>query len=66
MRGGRRAGSGRKPANFDHNRAIKLKKDGLSHEQIAARFGISVYAIQWFFRKQREKATHTSDQGDSQ
>jgi orotate phosphoribosyltransferase-like protein len=66
MRGGARPGSGRKPANFDHKRAIKLKEDGLSSEQIAARFGVSVYAIKWFFRKQREKATYAQNQGNTQ
>ena len=66
MRGGARPGAGKKPTNFDHSRAIKLKKEGFSYQQIADRFGISVYAVAWFFRKQREKATHTSDQGSSQ
>jgi transposase len=65
MRGGARPGAGRKPANFDHKRALKLKEDGLSNEKIAARFGVSVYAITSFFRKQREKATHTKDQGSA-
>ena len=62
MRGGARPGSGRKPANFDHKRALKLKEDGLSNEKIAARFGVSVYAIAWFFRKLREKATYNENQ----
>lgn len=61
MTGGARPGSGRKPANFDHARALKLKEQGLSHQQIANRFNVSVYAINWFFRKNREKATHTSN-----
>lgn len=66
MRGGARQGAGKKPTQFDHARAIKLKKEGFTYDQIAARFGISVYVISWFFRKQREKATHTSNQNSSQ
>ena len=56
MRGGARPGSGRKPANFDHKRADKLKSEGFTYQQIANRFGVSRYAIAWFFRKKREKA----------
>lgn len=59
MRGGARPRSGRKPAPFDQKRALKLREQGLTYNQIADRFGVSVYAIAWFFRKQREKATHT-------
>lgn len=59
MRGGARPGAGRKPANFDYQRAMKLREQKLTYQQIADRFGISIYAITWFFRKQREKATHT-------
>ena len=51
MRGGARKGAGRKPANFDHARAIKLKNQGFTYQQIADRFGISRDAIAWFFRK---------------
>lgn len=65
MTGGARPGSGRKPANFDHNRAIKLKEQGFSYAQIAERFGISVYAIHWFFRKRNDKVTYAKDQGNS-
>jgi DNA invertase Pin-like site-specific DNA recombinase len=53
--GGARPGAGRKPTNFDHNRARKLKEQGLSYAEIADRFGISVYAVTWFFRKERNK-----------
>ena len=66
MRGGARPGSGRKPALFDHKRAITLKSQGLSYEQIANRFGVSRNAIAWFFRKTNEKATSTENQGVSQ
>lgn len=66
MTGGARPGSGRKPANFDHNRAIKLKEQGLSSAKIAERFGVSKYAIEWFFRKRNEKATYTQDQRTTQ
>lgn len=59
MTGGARQGSGRKPANFDHNRAIKLKEQGLSYAEIADRFGVSIHAITYFFRRKNEKATHT-------
>lgn len=55
MTGGARPGSGRKPANFDHNRAKKLKEQGFSYAEIAERFGVSVHAIVWFFKKEREK-----------
>jgi orotate phosphoribosyltransferase-like protein len=51
MMGGARKGAGRKPANFDHARAIKLKNQGFTYQQIADRFGISRDAIAWFFRK---------------
>jgi DNA invertase Pin-like site-specific DNA recombinase len=67
MTGGARLGAGRKPANFDHNRAIKLKEQGMSSAEIAKRFGVSVYAIQWFFRKRKnEKTTHAQDQRTTQ
>jgi len=56
MRGGARPGSGRKPANFDHKRAEKLKSEGFTYQQIANRFGVSKDAIAWFFRKKRGKA----------
>ena len=61
MRGGARPGSGRKPALFDHKRALKLKEQKLTYQQIADRFGVSVYAISWFFRKHREKTSHSSN-----
>jgi orotate phosphoribosyltransferase-like protein len=51
MRGGARPGSGRKPANFDHRRADKLKEQGFTYQQIADRFNVSRDAIAWYFRK---------------
>ena len=65
-RGGARKGSGRKPTLFDHKRAIVLKSQGLSNQKIAARFGISEYAIAWFFRKLNEKTSSSKDQRDSE
>ena len=55
MRGGARQGSGRKPANFDHNRARKLKEQGVSNEEIAKRFGVTIDAIKWFFKKEKQR-----------
>lgn len=55
MMGGARPGSGRKPANFDHNRAKKLKEQGFSYAEIADRFGVSVHAIVWFFKKEKQR-----------
>ena len=66
MRGGARPGAGKKPANFDHARAQKLKEQGFSHQEIASRFGVSKWAIDWFFRRKREKAAYTSNQSSSQ
>ena len=53
MRGGPRPGSGRKPALFDRNRALKLKEQGFTYQQIADRFDVTIDAIKFFFRKQR-------------
>jgi len=63
-RGGARQGSGRKPALFDEKRAIKLKEQGMTYDQIANRFGISRDAIRYFFRKRNEKASYPKDQTD--
>ena len=54
--GGARPGSGRKPANFDEKRVVSLKNQGLTYQQIADRFGVSVHAIIWFFKKNRKNA----------
>ena len=54
MKGGARPGSGRKPANFDHNRARKLKEQGFTYQEIAERFGVSRDAIIWFFKKEKK------------
>jgi orotate phosphoribosyltransferase-like protein len=61
-RGGARPGSGRKPALFDEKRAISLKNQGFTYEQIANRFGVNRSAIRYFFRKQNEKTTYSEDQ----
>lgn len=61
MRGGARPGAGRKPAPFDHKRALKLREQKMTYKQIADRFGVSIYAIAWFFRKYREKTTHNQN-----
>ena len=53
MQGGARLGAGRKPANFDHNRARKLKEQGMTYAEIADRFDVTIDAIKFFFRKQR-------------
>lgn len=55
MKGGARPGSGRKPANFDHNRARKLKQEGFTYVEIADRFGLTLGTIQWFFKKERKR-----------
>lgn len=55
MKGGARLGSGRKPANFDRNRARKLKQEGFTYEEIASRFGVSKWSIAWFFREEKRK-----------
>ena len=62
MRGGARPGAGRKPAPFDQKRALKLREQKMTYKQIADRFDVSVYAIAWFFRKLREKATYNENQ----
>lgn len=62
--GGARPGSGRKPTLFDEKRAIKLKEQGMTYDQISNRFGVSRDAIRYFFRKRNEKTTHTEDPTD--
>lgn len=66
MRGGARQGSGRKPALFDEKRAIALKSQGMTYQQIANRFGVGRDAIRYYFRKSNEKTTLATDQGTSQ
>jgi orotate phosphoribosyltransferase-like protein len=61
MKGGARPGSGRKPANFDRNRARKLKQEGFSHKEIADRFGVSKWSIDWFFRKEKNESKSVGD-----
>lgn len=55
MRGGPRPGAGRKPANFDHNRARKLKEQGVPYAEIARRFDVTIDAIKWFFKKEKHR-----------
>ena len=55
MQGGARPGAGRKPANFDHERARKLKAQGVTYAEIADRFGVTVDAIKWFFKKEGQR-----------
>ena len=53
MKGGARPGSGRKPTLIDERRALSLHKQGESMRKIAERFGVSIYAIKYFFKKQK-------------
>ena len=55
MHGGARLGAGRKPANFDHDRARKLKEQGITYAEIANRFDVTVDAIKWFFKKEKQR-----------
>ena len=55
MQGGARPGAGRKPANFDHNRARKLKEQGMTYAEIANRFDVTIDAIKWFFKKEKQR-----------
>jgi len=56
MKGGARPGSGRKPTLIDERRALSLHKQGVSMREIAERFGVSIEAIKYFFKKQRRLA----------
>jgi hypothetical protein len=53
VKGGARPGSGRKPTLIDERRALSLHKQGESMRKIAERFGVSIYAIKYFFKKQK-------------
>ena len=53
MKGGARPGSGRKPTLIDERRALSLHKQGESMRKIAERFGVSIHAIKYFFKKQK-------------
>lgn len=55
VRGGARQGAGRKPANFDHNRARKLREQGVTYAEIADRFDVTIDAIKWFFKKEKQR-----------
>ena len=56
MKGGARPGSGRKPTVIDERRVLVLHKQGESMRKIAERFGVSIEAIKYFFKKQRRLA----------
>ena len=56
MKGGARPGSGRKPTLIDERRVLVLHKQGESMRKIAERFGVSIQAIKYFFKKQRRLA----------
>lgn len=56
MKGGARPGSGRKPTLIDERRVLVLHKQGVSMREIAERFGVSIEAIKYFFKKQRRLA----------
>ena len=56
MKGGARPGSGRKPTLIDERRVLVLHKQGESMRKIAERFGVSIEAIKYFFKKQRRLA----------
>ena len=55
MSGGARAGSGLKRANIDGNRVLKLRADGVSIREIAARFKVTAATIQYFLNKHKEE-----------
>jgi transposase len=51
MKGGARAGSGRKPINIDERRAFSLYEQGVSKVEIAKRFGVPYNSLRTIFRK---------------
>jgi transposase len=55
MIGGARAGSGRKRANIDGQRVLKLRAEGVSIKDIAARFKVTAATIQYFLTKHKEE-----------
>jgi transposase len=55
MKGGARPGSGRKPTLIDERRTLVLHSQGVSMREIAERFGVSLQAIKYFFRKRRKQ-----------
>jgi transposase len=52
-RGGARPGSGRKPTPISESRAITLWNEGVSHREIAKRFGVDYQVIRYFFKKKQ-------------
>ena len=63
MKGGARPRAGRKPAMFDEKRAVTLRSQGMTYAQIAVRFGVSEWAITWFFRKKRREQQELDGKG---
>jgi transposase len=61
MKGGARPGSGRKPTLIDERRALSLHRQKVSMREIAERFGVSIYAIKYFLKKQRRLANDTRE-----
>ena len=55
MIGGARPGSGRKRANIDGLRVLKLRAEGVSIREIAGRFKVTAATIQYFLTKQKEE-----------
>ena len=55
MKGGARPGSGRKPTLIDERRTLVLHSQGVSMREIAERFGVSLQAIKYFFKKRRKQ-----------
>ena len=55
MSGGARAGSGRKRANLDENRILKLRADGVTIREIAERFKVGINTITYFLKKHKEE-----------
>jgi transposase len=55
MSGGARAGSGRKRANLDGNRILKLRADGVTIREIAERFKVGINTITYFLKKHKEE-----------
>ena len=51
MKGGARAGSGRKPIQIDERRAFSLYEQGFSKLEIANRFGVPYKSLLTIFRK---------------
>ena len=51
MKGGARAGAGRKPIQIDERRAFSLYEQGFSKLEIANRFGVNYNSLRTILRK---------------